>query len=118
MPGSWQRISRNRVLAAAVSALLVGAAVVAVSSTRFFRIVELNGFDRLIGLQRESPPVPEIVFVDITDATVREYGHPFPRDKVAQTIERIATGAPELIGLDMLLPESRGGEQDQALVPG
>jgi adenylate cyclase len=113
---SWGLISRRRLVATLASSLLVCAVVAVLSATRFFRIVELNGFDRLVGALPAPRPLPGIVFVDITDATVRELGDwPIPRDKVAEAIDHIAVGGPELIGLDMLLPERRRPEQDDAL---
>ncbi len=113
---SWERISRRRLTATVVSAALVCGVMAVLSSTRFFRIVELNGFDRLVGAQPPPKPAPQIVFVDITDATVKELDDwPIPRDKVALAISRIAQGRPELIGLDMLLSEPRRPEQDRAL---
>jgi len=113
---SWERISRRRLTATVVSAALVCGVVAALSSSRFFRIVELNGFDRLVGAQPPPKPAPQIVFVDITDVTVDEFDDwPIPRNKVALAIEQIAKGRPELIGLDMILSEGRSPEQDQAL---
>jgi adenylate cyclase len=112
----WERISRRRFTATVVSAALVCGVVAALSSTRFFRIVERNGFDRLVGAQPPPKPAAQIVFVDITDATVKETGDwPIPRDQVAVAIDQIVKGRPELIGLDMHLSEPRLPEQDQAL---
>jgi adenylate cyclase len=109
-------ISRSRTVVTLAFSILVCLVVAGAASTRFFDIVELNGFDRLIGVQGEPGPIPEIAFVDITDATVKEIGAwPIPRGVIAQVIRRIAQGRPELIGLDMQVSEKRSPAEDQAL---
>ena len=109
-------IARRRAVATLAFSILVCLVVAGAASTRFFGIVELNGFDRLIGVQGEPRPIAQIAFVDITDATVNEIGEwPIPRGVIAQVIRRIAQGQPELIGRDMQVSEKRDPEEDQAL---
>ena len=91
-------------------------AVAAAAQTRFFEIVELNAFDRLLGLHPRAQPVAAVAFVDITDATVKETGAwPIPRAVIARAVRRIAAGRPELIGLDVHVSETRGPDEDRDL---
>ena len=88
----------------------------AASSTRFFAIVELNAFDRMLGLKPAAEPIAAVAFVDITDVTVKEIGAwPIPRATMAAALRRIAEGGPELVGLDVHLSERRSPEEDAGL---
>jgi len=92
------------------------AAAAAAAGTRFFEIVELSGFDRLLALHPRADPVADVAFVDITDATVKEIGvWPIPRAVIARAVRRIAEGRPELIGLDVHVSEKRSPEEDRDL---
>jgi len=106
-----------------VLALVVGAAlalittVLAMAAQRSAVLTDLRlwGYDVLVVRGRIGPPSKDIVVVDFDDAAVREFRQfPIPRDAVAEVIRKVAAGAPELIGLDMLLTEARQPAQDAA----
>lgn len=107
---------RNRAAATVSLAVVVCAIVGALGATRFFRGMELSGFDLLVAASDQPEPAPQVAFVDISDATVAAVKKwPIPRAMVAQGIRRIAEGSPELIGADILFSEARSPEEDQAV---
>ncbi len=79
-------------------------------------VAELQGFDLLVRLRGFGPPPENLVIVDFDTPTVQSMGtFPIPRNRVAEVIEKISAGAPELIGLDLLLSEKRETAEDQRL---
>ena len=106
----------GRVRVAMALALGSTAIVAGLARLDFVRVIELQGFDRLVMGQGEPGRIAEIAFVDISDRTVKDLGRwPIPRDTLAAAVDRIAAGAPQLIGLDVILPERRDPAQDSAL---
>ena len=79
-------------------------------------VAELQGFDLLVRLRGFGPPPENPVIVDFDTPTVQSLGtFPIPRSRVAEVIEKVSAGAPELIGLDLLLSEKRELAEDQRL---
>lgn len=64
-----------------------------------------------------SPAAPEIVVIDIDAATLRLQGPwPWPREKLAQLVERLEAAKPRAVALDMLLagPDPRSPQAEMA----
>lgn len=98
-----QQVLERLALLAVVCLLVAGAERVPV-----FRELSLRGFDLLAAWTKWPPPSPDVVVVDFDDDTAAQFKtFPIPRIAVAEAIRKISSGHPELIGLDMLLTESR-----------
>ena len=92
--------------------LLVGG----VARSGLLKSVELQGYDLLVSVRGSTPHLENVVNVDFDDATVKAIGaFPVPRSLLADVLEKIAAGEPELIGLDWILSEKRKPEEDQRL---
>jgi adenylate cyclase len=99
-----------------VLALGVCAVAFAMSRSGAMADIELWGYDFLVNHAGYSPPDPNIVLVDFDDATVLALNQfPIRRSTMALVIDKIATGKPRVIGLDVFLSESRGAEEDAAM---
>lgn len=97
---------------AALVTLLVGAAV----RLGALEGAELEGYDLLVSTQDLKPPSGEVLNVDFDDDAMQAWGvSHIPRDKLAALVEKAAAGGAEMIGLDVLLDEKRGAEEDAAL---
>ncbi len=73
-------------------------------------------YDFLVNHGRYAQPSPDVVFVDFDDQTfakVQQY--PMPRSIIAQVIQQIGQAQPKVIGLDVLLSEPRGEEEDRVM---
>ncbi len=109
-------IRENRTFTTLVISALVFLAVAAVARTRSLDPVELYGYDLLVSTRGFEAPPAELVFVDFDDATVKAVGtFPIPRGVLADVLQKIAGGEPELIGLDWVLSEKRTPAEDQKL---
>src|ERR1700744_5229009 len=70
-------------------------------------------YDFLINHGRYAATAQDIVFVDFDDATfARIQKYPIPRSIIAEVIERVGSAKPAVIGLDILLSESRSADED------
>jgi class 3 adenylate cyclase/CHASE2 domain-containing sensor protein len=109
--GRW--ILRHPFAASPVIALGVCLAVAGLVRMGFLEPLELQGYDLLVRKRGFPPPHPDLVFVDFDDATLDALGvFPVPRAAMAEVLEKVAAGGPELIGLDMLLSEKRPNEAE------
>jgi adenylate cyclase len=76
--------------------------------------VELQGYDLMVSARGSRAPLEELVIVDFDNATVKVMGtFPVPRRILAEVLEKVVAGDPELIGLDMMLSERRAPAEDQ-----
>lgn len=102
-----------------LSAVLAGVACLLVAAARRSPLAgdaERSGYDFLVNARGYPAANPHIVLVDFDDATVAEYkSYPVPRRVMAQVIQKVAEQNAELIGLDVMLSESRSPEDDQAM---
>ena len=104
---------------ALVSALL-GAGVCALVATVVWSGalggVELQGYDLLVASRGAGSPAESIVVVDFDEASVRAYNaFPIPRGLLANVLEKISSGEPRVIGLDVILDKERKPEDDRHL---
>src|ERR1700730_2457962 len=123
----WRPAYGALITAIVVCALLAGAARWGV-----FALAELEAFDLLVRLrgpeqvhwegsdeirrQGSERAIDRLVIVDFDDATVNSLGaFPIPRSVLAEVLEKISAGRPDLVGLDLLLSERRAPEEDRRL---
>jgi adenylate cyclase len=105
-------ILRHPFLASPVLALAVCLSVAGLVRMGFLEPLELQGYDLLVRNRGFPPAHPGLVFVDFDDATLDALGvFPVPRSVMADVIDKLAVGEPDLIGLDMLLSEKRPNEE-------
>ncbi|MGE5624642.1 MAG: CHASE2 domain-containing protein [Bacillota bacterium] len=89
-------------------ALLSGSAAV--------RDLEASGYDLLVHTGSRAAPRADIVVVDFDNALLQQLrAFPVPRGVVAEVVEKVAAGRPDLIGFDLLLSERRAPEEDKRL---
>jgi class 3 adenylate cyclase len=73
-------------------------------------------YDFLVNHGSYAPQSQDIVFVDFDDASFEKIDKfPIPRSTVADVIERVGKASPAVIGLDILLSEARGPDEDAAM---
>jgi adenylate cyclase len=75
-----------------------------------------NGFDRMLALfPREAASDPPVI-VDIDRQALAKFGPwPWPRDRLALLIGRIADAGPKALAIDILLPDRGSDRADAAL---
>jgi len=96
-------------------AVLVTLLVAAAAKLGLLEGVELEAYDYLVSRQ-SLPPPNELLFIDFDDAAMERWGvSQIPRDKLAALIEKASSGGAQIIGLDVLLDEGRGPEEDAQL---
>jgi serine/threonine-protein kinase len=72
----------------------------------FLDTLELKLYDVMMGLRGDPASPSEIVIVDIDDDSIEKLGRwPWPRYLLADGIRKINSGAPRVIGLNLILSE-------------
>lgn len=103
------------VLSGLVLAVLACAISAGLGKLGLLESTELRGYDLLV-TTRDCTPSPEIVVVDLDNASVEQLNaFPIPRGLLNTIVGRISSGAPELIGLDVLLDMPRDEVEDSVL---
>jgi adenylate cyclase len=103
-----------------ILAVLAAAFVYAADSLGYLEVPELRGYDLLVGVQHGGPPPEDILYVDFDEDTVNHYNaFPLPRALVGDLLQKISSGKPAVIGLDVILDLQReqehAGADDQRL---
>ncbi len=81
----------------------------------FFDTLELKFYDIRMNMRTSPESESNIVMVDIDDDSIEKLGRwPWPRDIVAQGVEKISAGKPKVIGLNLILSEP---ERSPGLIP-
>jgi len=116
---SW-RTGAARWVVTALLALLAAAVVYFADSRGYLEIPELHGYDMLVTRQNAEDPPSNILYVDFDEDTVNAYNaFPLPRALVGKVLQRISSGKPKVIALDVILDMKRenehGGADDQQL---
>lgn len=92
-----------QITGAAVAAIVAFSASVAPGVPRLLRYAAFDGYQALAPRERTQNPV---IIVAIDEAALAAYGQwPWPRDRLAELIEKIGAQAPRAVGLDLVLPE-------------
>ena len=108
--------SRNPVLVSVLLGASVCALLALIVRSGMLESVELQGYDLLVDSRGVGPPAENIVIVDFDEASVRAYNaFPIPRRLLADVLDKIATGEPTVIGLDVILDKERKAEDDRHL---
>jgi len=108
-------IQANSAVAGLALAALATLLVAAAARVGLLEGVELEAYDFLVSAHTIAPP-EELFYVDFDDAAMTAWGvSRIPRDKLAALVEKASSGGAEIIGLDVLLDERRGTEEDAAL---
>jgi len=106
-------MSKRPLLASAILAGLVVLLVAGSSRLKLLESAELEAYDLLVRRSPLPPALETLAIVDFDDETFARLGvFPAPRATLAEVLETIAAGGPELIGLDILLSEKRPAEAD------
>jgi adenylate cyclase len=96
-----------------ILALLAAATVYLGDYLGLLEVPELHGYDLLVARQKKETPPPEIVYVDFDEETVQRYNaFPIPRALLGDVLQKISSGKPAVIGLDVILDLKR--EQEHA----
>lgn len=103
-----------------IVAIIVGAALTGVLAALgdWTPYGDLNNwtYDFLVNHGHYAAPAQDVVFIDFDDATFAKIQkYPIPRSIIADVIERVGSAKPAVIGLDILLSESRSAEEDAAM---
>ena len=77
---------------------------------------ELQGYDLLVAQQQAQDPPAEILYVDFDEDTVEQYNaFPIPRVLLGDLLQKISSGKPAVIGLDVILDKPRAPADDKRL---
>ncbi len=80
------------------------------------RDMELWGYDLLVAWSAGKSVSNHVLVVDFDDNTIDNlHQYPIPRTTLANVIDKVSAGHPDLIGLDVILSEKRGIDEDRAL---
>lgn len=104
------------ILFTAISSALISLVLLLGSHTPLIKDMENWGFDLLVRIRGYLPPFDKIHIVDFDDATIAAIKtYPVPRRLLANVLDKIVTGKPDLIGLDIILSERRDPVEDREL---
>ncbi len=94
-------LSNSIILTVIALLLMIGSYI----ELRPLRALEAITYDRLLPL-RANPPSEAVVMVSIDDTSIRQIGPwPWPRDTIAQGIQRLSRSGATAIGLTLLYPD-------------
>jgi adenylate cyclase len=97
-------------------AVLAAATVYLGDYLGLLEVPELHGYDLLVARQNKEAPPAEIVYVDFDEDTVQAYNaFPIPRVLLGDVLQKISSGKPAVIGLDVILDQQRAEAEDQRL---
>jgi len=108
---------RGRLLIVAIGVILtVAACALSIWRPPFLRTFDRQVYDLLLRTSSHSSSSPQVVIVEIDDASLQRYGQwPWPRSLLALLLERIRRAAPRAVGVDVVFAEpDRGRSEDLA----
>src|ERR687898_728203 len=104
-----RRSARSVALAGTLS-LIAAMAVILADPGKTISTLRENGFDRMLALFPRAASSDPPVIVDIDRQALAKFGAwPWPRDRLALLIDRIADAEPKALAIDILLPD-RGAD--------
>ncbi|MEW6076548.1 MAG: serine/threonine-protein kinase [Thermodesulfobacteriota bacterium] len=83
----------------------------------FFDALGLKLYDAWMKLNRQADTIDRIAIIDIDDESIEKLGRwPWPRTRIAECIDKIASAGPAVIGLNIIYsePEENAGLQEIA----
>jgi adenylate cyclase len=94
-------------------ALLITALITAAERFQLLDGLNLQAYDLLVAVQRPQPPSSRIFNIDFDEASVTRYNaFPIPRLLLADVIQKVASGKPSVIGVDIILDLPRAQPDD------
>src|SRR5215212_1136809 len=110
-----RRSARSVALAGALS-LVAAILVMLADPGKAISTLRENGFDRMLALFPREASNDAPVIVDIDRQALAKFGAwPWPRDRLALLIDRIADAEPKALAIDILLPDRGSDSEDAAL---
>jgi adenylate cyclase len=89
--------------------LLASAALVFADPGQTLSGLRESIFDRLLVFSPRSEAVPSVIIVDIDRQSLATFGPwPWPRDKLASLVDKIADAKPQALAINILLPAHEG----------
>ncbi|MBI5208671.1 MAG: CHASE2 domain-containing protein [Elusimicrobia bacterium] len=80
-------------------------------SLPFLESLELKAFDIRSKLRQTAEPSPEVILVSIDDSSLAQIGRwPWPRWRLAELVDKLATAKPKVIGFSILFSEEQRDE--------
>lgn len=105
-----------RLILALALACLIFFVLLFISTLPAERDMELWGYDLLVGWSPNKSVSNQVLVVDFDDDTIDNlHQYPIPRTTLANVIDKVSAGHPDLIGLDIILSDKHGVDEDQAL---
>jgi adenylate cyclase len=88
--------------------LLIAALAFAIQHLPFVRSLDLTGYDRVVAFHNPEPPSDVVFNVDFDEDSVHKHNlFPIPRLFLADVIQKIGSGNPSVIGVDVILDRPR-----------
>ena len=104
------------VFGAVAASFFVAVAILLLSWTTYFAQLNSTAYDFTLRLAGPISPMSPTLIVAIDESSLDRIGAwPWSRDKLARLIERVETGNPRAIAVDVLLDEKKSEEEDNAL---
>jgi adenylate cyclase len=93
--------------------LLIGTLITTLERRGSLDSLNLQGYDLLVAVQSPEPPSTRIFNIDFDEESVEQYhAFPIPRLLLAEVIEKISSGKPAVVGIDIILDRARLPEAD------
>src|SRR5262245_11345646 len=106
----------KRFVAVLAASAVVAAAVMLLSFTIPFKLLNFNAYDFTMRVAGTLTPAAPITIVTIDDESVAKEGKwPWSREKLAKLVEALAPTKPRVLALDILLDDQGPEEGDAAL---
>src|SRR5438093_4627364 len=104
------------VFGAVAAGFFVAVAILLLFWPTYFSQLNSTAYDFTLRLAGPISPVSPTLIVAVDESSLDRIGAwPWSRDKLARLIERIETGRPRVIAVDVLLDERKSEEEDSAL---
>jgi CHASE2 domain-containing sensor protein len=96
-----------------ITASAVGGTVIVLRWFGFLQVWEWAAFDNFVRWRPAEPTDSRIVIVEIKEADLQKYGYPISDAVLAQLLQKLQAGKPQVIGLDVYrdLPTQPGNAE-------
>src|SRR5262252_3642004 len=112
----YNNAAMKALLGAVAAGSFVAVAILLLSWTTYFSELNYTAYDFTLRLAGPVPVKSPTLIVAIDEDSLRRVGQwPWSRDKIAQIIDRVESGKPRAIAVDVLLGDKTKPEADAAL---
>ncbi len=114
----WLRaLLRRRLVKALMVANLVALLLVPLREAGWLQGLELAAYDQLVAWHAGAEQSDRVVLVVTTEADINRFGYPIRDHDLAQVLQRVFSGAPRAVGVDLYrdLPMPPGHDELQAI---